>query len=481
SHANTPATPSELEGSKGKGNRHSEGLITAKTWTLIATQRNTKPRNHASIQGKPTLTTCTGKITIINPVVTSKGKFPKAVDRKFVLGTVKETLASKGTSKRTEKACPEPEDLEEDTWDTVVDGKTLSEIIPTLPFTFQFNRNLRTDEWKDMDQLSSGFTPCRNQNISGQESPFFTIPGSFQEKTRIQGKKQDLFQPKAERVRPNDPEAVGLGERSTQEPEIVVHTFRISSPINRNITPTQIEHNVVTLESNLRSDALWLQMSQFSKKTKKKFSELQASHERMKTSTAFMDKIVKALQEGHAQLRKSSEEANKRLNQPQRKVSEVTKKKNSCHNCGSTDHYANSCPKAKKKVYAIEKVPEEESPTEDSESDYIGDAIREQSDEDQDPRMEFLVEYQEETPLEIQDIQLEADMPQDTANKDLCKHTQDAQTFLVTPTTGMAYMHGTATNMTFFIDNAQHPFIIDSGEHCSIVARNYLDHHFPKW
>ncbi|MBW0478536.1 hypothetical protein O181_018251 [Austropuccinia psidii MF-1] len=67
-------------------------------------------------------------------------------------------------------------------------------------------------------QLSSGFTPFRYQRISGQESPFFTIPGRFWEKTRIQGQKQEFFQPKAERVRPNDPEAVGLGERSTQEP-----------------------------------------------------------------------------------------------------------------------------------------------------------------------------------------------------------------------------------------------------------------------
>ncbi|MBW0508821.1 hypothetical protein O181_048536 [Austropuccinia psidii MF-1] len=75
------------------------------------------------------------------------------------------------------------------------------------------------------------------------------------------------------------------------------------------------------------------------------------------------------------------------------------------------------------KVYAIEQVPEEESPTEDSESDSMGDAIREQSDEDQDPREEFLVEYQEEIPLEIQDMQLEAGMPQDTENKNLCKHT----------------------------------------------------------
>ncbi|MBW0480564.1 hypothetical protein O181_020279 [Austropuccinia psidii MF-1] len=123
---------------------------------------------------------------------------------------------------------------------------------------------------------------------------------------------------------------------------------------------------------------------------------------------------------------------------PRERVAEVANKKNSCHNCGSTDHYANNCPKAKKKFYAIEKVPEEESPTEDSDAESMGDAIREQSNEEKDPREEFLVEYQEETPLEIQEIQLEAGIPQDTANKSLCKHTQDAQTFLVTPTKGMA-------------------------------------------
>ncbi|MBW0508187.1 hypothetical protein O181_047902 [Austropuccinia psidii MF-1] len=159
----------------------------------------------------------------------------------------------------------------------------------------------------------------------------------------------------------------------------------------------------------------------------------------------------------------------------------MEKKKNSCHNCGSTDHYANNCPKAKKKIYAIEKVPEEESPTEDSESDSMGDAIREQSYDDQDPREEFLVEYQEETPLEIQDIQLEAGIPQDNSNKTFCKHTQDAQKFLVTLTKGMAYIHGTATKMTVCIDNAQQLLIIDSEAHCSIAARNFLDNHFSNW
>ncbi|MBW0489388.1 hypothetical protein O181_029103 [Austropuccinia psidii MF-1] len=35
--------------------------------------------------------------------------------------------------------------------------------------------------------------------------------------------------------------------------------------------------------------------------------------------------------------------------------------------------------------------------------------------------------------------------------------------------------------MTVCIDNAQHPLIIDSGAHSSIVARNYLENHFPNW
>ncbi|MBW0586428.1 hypothetical protein O181_126143 [Austropuccinia psidii MF-1] len=56
-------------------------------------------------------------------------------------------------------------------------------------------------------------------------------------------------------------------------------------------------------------------MSQFSEQTQKQFSELQASHERMKALTASMDIIFKALKEGHAQLCKASEETNKRLNQ----------------------------------------------------------------------------------------------------------------------------------------------------------------------
>ncbi|MBW0472197.1 hypothetical protein O181_011912 [Austropuccinia psidii MF-1] len=363
SQANIPVTPSEPEGSKGKGKTHSEGLITAKKWTTIATQRNRKLLNSASIQGKPTLSTYTGKITVHHPVVTSKGKFPKAADNQFVQGTVKETLVSKSISWRREKDCPEPEDLEEDNLDTVklqtrgLEGYGASSSpppTPQIPFSVEhrqqeiqpgiplgrtwsklpedmsqrdriqrpygnhqrleshqvvdipggegkqdkgesshypsYRRTTDTDRaYSDSfrltrsrpNQPSSGFTPFRNQQIGGQESPFFTILGIFQEKTRIQGKNPDHLQPKEERVRPNDPEAVVFGERSAQVPEIVVQTSKMSSPINRNVTPTQIENNVVTPESNLKSDALWFQMSQFTQQTQKQLAELEASYERM--------------------------------------------------------------------------------------------------------------------------------------------------------------------------------------------------------
>ncbi|MBW0507886.1 hypothetical protein O181_047601 [Austropuccinia psidii MF-1] len=45
----------------------------------------------------------------------------------------------------------------------------------------------------------------------------------------------------------------------------------------------------------------------------------------------------------------------------------------------------------------------------------------------------------------------------------------------------MTYIHGTATNITAFIDKFQKPLMIDSGVHCSIVATEYLETHFPNW
>ncbi|MBW0544912.1 hypothetical protein O181_084627 [Austropuccinia psidii MF-1] len=141
---------------------------------------------------------------------------------------------------------------------------------------------------------------------------------------------------------------------------------------------------------------------------------------------------------------------------PKERVAEVTKKKNSCHNCGSTDHYSNNCSKAKKKVYAIKKVPEEESPTEDSGSDSMGDAIREQSDEEKYPRDGLLVEYQEEIPLEIQDIHW----------KQACHKRLPIKT--------CAKIHNTHRHSWLHQPK-------ECGAHFSIVVRNYLDNHFPNW
>ncbi|MBW0533124.1 hypothetical protein O181_072839 [Austropuccinia psidii MF-1] len=109
----------------------------------------------------------------------------------------------------------------------------------------------------------------------------------------------------------------------------------------------------------------------------------------------------------------------------------------------------------------------------------MNDSIREISDDGQDPMEEFLVGYQEEKQIEIQDIQLEQGLPQDIANKNLCKQTQDTKPFLVTTAKGMAYIHGTGTKMTVCVENAQQPLIIDTGGPCSIVAREYLHKHFP--
>ncbi|MBW0468155.1 hypothetical protein O181_007870 [Austropuccinia psidii MF-1] len=148
---------------------------------------------------------------------------------------------------------------------------------------------LKEIDFRNLMVITKGWNPTRQFRLLA--SPFFIIPGCFQERTRIQGQKQDHLQPKEERVRANDSKAVGFGERSAQEAEVAVHNSRISSPINRNITPTQIEHNVVTPESNLISNALWLQMSQFAEQTQKQFADLEASHERMKTLTASMDRI----------------------------------------------------------------------------------------------------------------------------------------------------------------------------------------------
>ncbi|MBW0589905.1 hypothetical protein O181_129620 [Austropuccinia psidii MF-1] len=69
-------------------------------------------------------------------------------------------------------------------------------------------------------KLPIGFTPLRHQQKNGQESPYFPIPGNFQDKERIIGQEQDFFQPEEERVRPYDSEIFVPAERSTKNQKI---------------------------------------------------------------------------------------------------------------------------------------------------------------------------------------------------------------------------------------------------------------------
>ncbi|MBW0560723.1 hypothetical protein O181_100438 [Austropuccinia psidii MF-1] len=337
--------PSEPEGSKGRGKRDSEGLITAKTWTPIATQRIRKPQNSASIQGLfRTTRPGRGHLGHNGEWQYNEGNHTHSAIH-FPIQQEPQTRGldihgSSSLAPPTPQRFISMEHGQQEVHPGITLGRTWSKLPEDLSQRYRLQRPYDNDQrleshqevqtpggegkqdkvksshypgyrritdpdraYSDScrltrrrpNQLSSGFTPFRNQHISGEESPFFTIPVSFQDERRIQGQKQDHFQPEKERVRPNDPEAVVYGEGSTQEPEVFVNNSRISSTLNRNITPTQIENNAVSSESNLSSDALWLQMSQYAEKTQKQFAELEESKERMKKSTASMDKIVKTL------------------------------------------------------------------------------------------------------------------------------------------------------------------------------------------
>ncbi|MBW0476250.1 hypothetical protein O181_015965 [Austropuccinia psidii MF-1] len=173
---------------------------------------------------------------------------------------------------------------------------------------------------------SSRFTRSQTTRLPSSFTPF-----RQQENTSIQGQEQEFFQPKAERVRPNDLEPVGLGKRSTKEPQIVVNTSRISRLNNRNITPTQNENSVVTHEN---------EESQIP-------GELDNAVKCRCNQSCTPDDIADTLKdarkrkniEKYSQYKSSSfkEKQPFRMyfkDKPKERVAQMTKKKNSCHNFG---------------------------------------------------------------------------------------------------------------------------------------------------
>ncbi|MBW0520168.1 hypothetical protein O181_059883 [Austropuccinia psidii MF-1] len=157
------------------------------------------------------------------------------------------------------------------------------------------------------EELEAGFQKMHLKAIPFKDPMVIT-----KEKTRIKGGKQDFFQPEADRVRPPNQEAAGIGEIITQEPEIVRNTSnRVRSPANINITPTQNENSAVTPEINIESNKMWLKMSQFAEKTHKKRERLQENNVRLPDLTTLQQTTIQNLQEGYSKLSKASEETKK--------------------------------------------------------------------------------------------------------------------------------------------------------------------------
>ncbi|MBW0546107.1 hypothetical protein O181_085822 [Austropuccinia psidii MF-1] len=76
-----------------------------------------------------------------------------------------------------------------------------------------YSESLRLTRSGQPTKLPSSLTQFRNQQTSGQEAPYFPIPGDIQDRERIIVKEQDFFQPEAERVRPYETEIIGPSER----------------------------------------------------------------------------------------------------------------------------------------------------------------------------------------------------------------------------------------------------------------------------
>ncbi|MBW0479970.1 hypothetical protein O181_019685 [Austropuccinia psidii MF-1] len=154
-------------------------------------------------------------------------------------------------------------------------------------------------------RLPSGFKPLRHQQISDQESPYFSIPDRIQERKRIIGKEQDFFQPEAERVRSYDPELVGPVSRSTNKQQTVVNNYNAtSSPKIRNDISTQIKHNIVIPERSISSTTLWLQFSQFVEQTQKEFERLHESISRLQKVYTLQTQTIHTLQVDYTELYK---------------------------------------------------------------------------------------------------------------------------------------------------------------------------------
>ncbi|MBW0499078.1 hypothetical protein O181_038793 [Austropuccinia psidii MF-1] len=88
-----------------------------------------------------------------------------------------------------------------------------------------------------------------------------------------------------------------------------------SSPRIKNDIPTDNKHSVVTPESNMNRNELWLKVSQFAEKTQGNSKQIHENNLRLPELINLPNTNIQNLQEGYANLMKASKETNKRLKQ----------------------------------------------------------------------------------------------------------------------------------------------------------------------
>ncbi|MBW0581208.1 hypothetical protein O181_120923 [Austropuccinia psidii MF-1] len=116
--------------------------------------------------------------------------------------------------------------------------------------------------------------PVRNAQTSRrifQNSPFLTIPGSFQKEEKKRSKEQCPLQPKEEGERLNNAQVDGISTRGIQEQEIIspknvvnsADTFKNLLLDIINETHTQSRLTPEPERNDLSSNTLWINMAKF--------------------------------------------------------------------------------------------------------------------------------------------------------------------------------------------------------------------------
>ncbi|MBW0570119.1 hypothetical protein O181_109834 [Austropuccinia psidii MF-1] len=210
------------------------------------------------------------------------------------------------------------EDLEEDTLDTVVDGKTLREIIPTLPFTFQFNRNLKPEDWKDMDQVLQLHQLLKDSFQWSMDNKRFNLASHWEELgvscqkiclkeidfkdlmiiTKVWNPTRQfrLLEVRANRIRENQATIQAIEEQLTQTgytqiPSGSQGAGQISSPVASNHSETRI--SVAKSHHSSQSQEASRRRQGYKGKSKTSF------HQRQRESDPMIQKLLDLVKEVH--------------------------------------------------------------------------------------------------------------------------------------------------------------------------------------